>query len=78
MDLKKKNRLKEYFSKISQAIIRSRLLRENGRFLPREAFVMRKHYFINEESGFFVKEQRQATPKMPMNGLIFILHYFYK
>jgi hypothetical protein len=37
---------------------------------------MRKNYFANEESGFFVKQQRQTAPKMPMNGkskLIFIV-----
>jgi hypothetical protein len=45
-------------------------LRENGRFLPKDSFVMRKHYFINEETGFFVKQQRQPTVKMPMNGKI--------
>jgi len=52
----------------SQVLIRSRLLRENGRFLPKESFVMRKNYFVNEETGYFVKQRRQpAAPKMPMN-----------
>jgi hypothetical protein len=52
----------------SQALIRSRLLRENGRFIPREAFQMRKFYFCNEETGFFPKEaKRQTQAKLPMN-----------
>jgi hypothetical protein len=35
---------------------------------------MRKNYFVNEDSGFFIKQQkRQANVKMPMNGL-----YIYK
>jgi len=30
---------------------------------------MRKFYFCNEESGFFIKQsKRQAAVKMPMNG----------
>jgi hypothetical protein len=34
---------------------------------------MRKNYFVNEETGFFIKQQkRQASVKMPMNGLYFI------
>lgn len=52
----------------SQALIRSRLLRENGRFIPKESFQMRKNYFCNEETGFFVKQsKRQAAVKMPMS-----------
>lgn len=53
----------------SQALIRSRLIRENGRFIPKESFQMRKFYFCNEETGFFPKEsKRQTQAKMPMNG----------
>lgn len=52
----------------SQALIRSKLLRENGRFIPKESFQMRKNYFCNEESGFFVvQSKRQTQVKMPMN-----------
>lgn len=51
----------------SQALLRSRLLRENGKFLPKEAFLMRKSYFCNEESGFFIKQKRQPNVKMPMS-----------
>ena len=28
---------------------------------------MRKNYFVNEETGFFIKQKRQANVKMPMN-----------
>lgn len=28
---------------------------------------MRKNYFTNEETGFFVKQKRQATVKNPMS-----------
>lgn len=51
----------------SQALIRSRLVRENGKFLPKEAFLMRKNYFVNESNGFFVQQKRQTQPKMPLN-----------
>lgn len=80
----------------SQALLRSRLLRENGKFLPKEvhfqllieifllllclvfinvmfrieiqSFLMRKSYFVNQETGFFIKEKRTPTVKMPLNG----------
>ena len=34
-----------------------------------KSFLMRKNYFVNEESGFFAKQKkREATVKMPMTG----------
>jgi hypothetical protein len=33
---------------------------------------MRKNYFVNEESGFFVKQKRAPNVKMPMNGINFL------
>ncbi|MGH0153803.1 UNVERIFIED_CONTAM: hypothetical protein FKN15_025095 [Acipenser sinensis] len=39
----------------SQVLIRSRILRENGKYIPKQSFVMRKHYFNDEETGFFKK-----------------------
>ena len=31
---------------------------------------MRKNYFVNKDTGIFIKQQnRQANVKMPMNGL---------
>ncbi|XP_043102643.1 ER membrane protein complex subunit 3-like [Puntigrus tetrazona] len=50
----------------SQVLLRSRILRENGRYLPKQSFAMRKHYFNNPETGFFKKVKRKVTPKNPM------------
>lgn len=51
----------------SQVLLRSRLLRENGKYLPKESFLMRKSYFCNEENGYFVKQKRTPNVKMPMS-----------
>lgn len=51
----------------SQVLLRSRILRENGRYIPKESFLMRKYYFVDENTGFFIKQKRQANVKMPMN-----------
>ncbi|XP_050086713.1 ER membrane protein complex subunit 3 [Anopheles aquasalis] len=45
----------------SQAMIRARLLRENGKYLTQQSFAMRRHYFNNEETGYF-KTQKRAPP----------------
>ncbi|XP_053359337.1 ER membrane protein complex subunit 3-like [Clarias gariepinus] len=50
----------------SQVLMRSRVLRENGRFLPKQSFAMRKHYFNNAETGFFKKVKRKVVPKNPI------------
>ncbi|XP_014664661.1 PREDICTED: ER membrane protein complex subunit 3-like [Priapulus caudatus] len=50
----------------SQAMIRSRLLRENGKYLPKESFLMRKNFFNNEETGFFKTQKRAAPAQNPM------------
>jgi hypothetical protein len=69
-------------------LIRTRILRENGKYLPKEvrtrtclidhstyvvrfveAFVMRKHFFVNEENGYLTMQQtRQQPVKNPMTG----------
>ncbi|XP_002738218.1 ER membrane protein complex subunit 3-like [Saccoglossus kowalevskii] len=49
-----------------QALMRSRLLRENGKYLPKDSFVMRKHFFNDEEKGFFKTQKRQGQVKNPM------------
>lgn len=47
----------------SQAMIRARLLRENGKYLTAHSFAMRRHYFNNEESGYFKTQKRApASP----------------
>ncbi|CAI9572706.1 unnamed protein product [Staurois parvus] len=50
----------------SQVLIRSRILRENGKYIPRQSFLMRKFYFNDGETGFFKKTKRKVTPKNPM------------
>lgn len=50
----------------SQAIIRSRLLRENGKYIPKQAFLMRKHFFNNEAIGYFKTQNRTAPVQNPM------------
>lgn len=47
----------------SQAMIRARLLRENGKYLTPQSFAMRRHFFNNEETGYFKTQKRPpATP----------------
>ncbi|XP_063150124.1 ER membrane protein complex subunit 3-like isoform X1 [Candoia aspera] len=50
----------------TQILARSRLLRENGRFLTHQGFLMRKHYFNNSENGFFRKTKRKLQPRNPL------------
>uniref|UniRef100_A0A915Q1G0 ER membrane protein complex subunit 3 n=1 Tax=Setaria digitata TaxID=48799 RepID=A0A915Q1G0_9BILA len=51
----------------SQYLIRSRLLRENGRFLPRTSFNMRKNFLLNEENGYITKGMgRPSQMQNPM------------
>ncbi|XP_028669164.1 ER membrane protein complex subunit 3-like [Erpetoichthys calabaricus] len=50
----------------SQVLIRSRILRENGKYIPKQSFAMRKHYFNDPETGFFKKTKRKVVPKNPM------------
>jgi len=50
----------------SQVLLRSRILRENGKYIPKQSFAMRKHYFNDTETGFFKKVKRKVVPKNPM------------
>ncbi|XP_007574489.1 PREDICTED: ER membrane protein complex subunit 3-like [Poecilia mexicana] len=50
----------------SQVLLRSRVLRENGKYIPRQSFFMRKHYFNDAETGFFKRVKRKVVPKNPM------------
>ncbi|EDV25212.1 uncharacterized protein TRIADDRAFT_25209 [Trichoplax adhaerens] len=45
----------------SQAMMRSAMLRENGRFIPRKSFEMRRHFFNNPEDGY-LKEKQESAP----------------
>ncbi|KRY90171.1 ER membrane protein complex subunit 3, partial [Trichinella pseudospiralis] len=52
----------------SHALVRSRLLRENGRYLSKHSFLMRKQFFNDEETGYFkVAQQRQSPVVNPMS-----------
>ena len=53
--------------KDSQLLLRSRSLRENGRYLPKQSFLMRRHYFNNEENG--VLKATQSRPSAPPNPM---------
>lgn len=45
-------------------MIRARLLRENGKYLPRQSFAMRRHWFNNEEDGYFKVQKRAAASQV--------------
>ncbi|XP_034027780.1 ER membrane protein complex subunit 3-like [Thalassophryne amazonica] len=57
----------------SQVLMRSRVLRENGKYLPRQSFAVRKHYFNNVENGFFKKVKRKVTPKNPITDTSMVM-----
>ena len=46
----------------SQLLIRARMLRENGRYLCKQSFLMRKSYMNHEETGMLKKGTQRATP----------------
>ena len=50
--------------KDSQILLRSRALRENAKYLPKSSFLMRRHYFNNEESGI-LKQHLNRTSASP-------------
>ncbi|CAL8279362.1 unnamed protein product [Boreogadus saida] len=50
----------------SQVLLRSRILRENGKYIPRQSFAMRKFYFNDTETGFFKTVKRKVVAKNPM------------
>uniref|UniRef100_A0A8I5TDB9 ER membrane protein complex subunit 3 n=1 Tax=Pongo abelii TaxID=9601 RepID=A0A8I5TDB9_PONAB len=50
----------------NQVLIRSRVLRENGKYIPKQSFLTRKYYFNNPEDGFFKKTKRKVVPPSPM------------
>jgi len=53
--------------KDSQILLRSRALRENAKYLPKSSFLMRRHYFNNEESGILKQHlNRTSAPPNPM------------
>jgi len=54
-----------------QLLLRGRLLRENGNYLPKESFYSRKAYFNDKEKGCFQKvmlKHKDTAPPNPMTG----------
>jgi hypothetical protein len=49
----------------SQALIRSRLLRENGKYITRQGFAMRRAFFNNEETGYFKVALKRPNTQVP-------------
>ncbi|KAF2355930.1 Integral membrane protein EMC3/TMCO1-like [Trinorchestia longiramus] len=47
----------------SQALLRSRMLRENGKYLPKQSFHVRRDFFNNEENGYLKTTKRPAAPQ---------------
>lgn len=45
----------------SQILLRSRALRENAKYLPKSSFLMRRHYFNNDETGLLKKNQERPS-----------------
>ncbi len=53
--------------KDSQLLLRTRSLRENARYLPKQSFLMRRHYFNNEDNG--ILKATQSRPSAPPNPM---------
>ncbi|XP_077232381.1 uncharacterized protein LOC143869457 [Tasmannia lanceolata] len=52
----------------SQALMRARLLRENGKYLPKNSYLMRRHFFNNAETGYItVAKNRPSVQPNPMS-----------
>ncbi|KAK2563203.1 ER membrane protein complex subunit 3 [Acropora cervicornis] len=51
----------------SQALMRSRNLRENAKYIPNESFEMRRHFFNDEGEGFFKTQDRKGPVKNPIS-----------
>lgn len=51
----------------SQMLIKARLLRENGRFLPKNSYLMRRHFFNNNDNGYLtIAKNRPSVQPNPM------------
>ena len=49
----------------SQALIRSRMLRENAKFISRQGFLMRRAFFNAEETGYFKLAAKRPSNQAP-------------
>ncbi|XP_065668268.1 ER membrane protein complex subunit 3 isoform X2 [Hydra vulgaris] len=52
--------------KQSHILLRSRMLREHGKYIPIESFLMRKQFFNDKENGILKEEKPKAPVKNPM------------
>lgn len=50
----------------SQLILRSRLLRENCKYIPRNAFLLRRYAFNKEEEGYLTQKRPNTHPQNMM------------
>lgn len=50
----------------NQVLIRARMLRENGKYISKQGFYVRKHFFNHEETGYFKSQKRTTQPQNPM------------
>lgn len=48
----------------SQLILRSRLLRENSKYIPSNSFIMRRHAFNKEEEGYLTQKRPPVAQNM--------------
>lgn len=48
----------------SQLILRSRLLRENSKYIPRSSFVVRRYAFNKEEDGYLTQKRPPVSQNM--------------
>lgn len=53
----------------SQTLMRSRILRENGKFIPAKAFHSRKTYFNDKDRGYFTLKQNSTETQQPKNPM---------
>lgn len=54
--------------KDTQALLRSKHLRDNAGCIPKESFLMRKHFFNDQEVGYFKTEKRAASNPLSAMG----------
>jgi len=50
----------------SQVMIRARMLRENGKYLPEASYGMRRAFLNDEDTGYFKTQVRTAVQANPM------------
>lgn len=51
---------------VNQAVVRSKLLLQNGRLISKESFSMRKHFFNDKQTGFFCFDKLPTNKNEPM------------